>query len=101
VPPQTLFGVRYPKLLCGRSSLYSIFHAAIFRRASNKFWNQLTVKHSSRNRPWKLSTCAFCVGWASPAPTPPAACVAAHPSAYSVSDSSIPPSSSGRTHAAG
>jgi hypothetical protein len=25
------------KLLCGRSSLYWILHAAIFRRASNKF----------------------------------------------------------------
>jgi hypothetical protein len=24
------FGVRYPKLLCGRSSLYSVLHAAIF-----------------------------------------------------------------------
>ena len=31
------FGVLYPKLLCGRSSLYSIRHAAIFRRASNRF----------------------------------------------------------------
>src|SRR6185369_9684961 len=30
------FGVKYPKLLCGRSSLYSFFHAAIFRRASNR-----------------------------------------------------------------
>jgi len=30
-------GVRYPKLLCGRFSLYSIFHAPILRRASNKF----------------------------------------------------------------
>ena len=29
------FGVLYPKLLCGRSSLYSFRHAAIFRRASN------------------------------------------------------------------
>lgn len=37
----------------------------------------------------------------SPAPTPPAAFVAAHPSACSGSDSSILPSSSGRTHAAG
>jgi hypothetical protein len=55
-------GVRYPKLLCGRSSLYSLRHAVIFLRASNKFWNQLTAKHSSRSRPWKLSTCAFCVG---------------------------------------
>src|SRR5438094_6329761 len=45
------FGVRYPKLLCGLASLYSIRHAAIFRRASNKFWNQLTIKHSSRKRP--------------------------------------------------
>jgi len=36
----------YPKLLCGLASLYSIRHAAIFRRASNKFWNQLTIKHS-------------------------------------------------------
>jgi len=31
------FGVLYPKLLCGRSSLYSIRQAAIFRRASNRF----------------------------------------------------------------
>src|SRR5438876_11048368 len=57
------FGVRYPKLLCGLASLYSIRHAALFRRASNTFWNQLTIKHSSRTRPSKLSTCAFCVGF--------------------------------------
>ena len=55
-------GVRYPKLLCGRSSLYSSLHAAIFARASNKFPNQLVFKHSSRSFPWKLSTCAFCTG---------------------------------------
>jgi hypothetical protein len=30
-------GVRYPKLLCGRCSLYSVRQAAIFRFASNKF----------------------------------------------------------------
>src|SRR5207253_10080446 len=30
-------GVPYPKLLRGRSSLSSIFHAVIFRRASNRF----------------------------------------------------------------
>ncbi len=30
-------GVRYPRLLCGRSSLYSLLHAAIFRLASNRF----------------------------------------------------------------
>jgi hypothetical protein len=30
-------GMLYPKLLCGRSSLYSLRHVAIFRRASNKF----------------------------------------------------------------
>jgi hypothetical protein len=33
-------GVKYPKLLGGRSSLYSFRHAAIFLRASNKFSNQ-------------------------------------------------------------
>jgi putative transposase len=44
-------GVRYPKLLCGRSRLYSIRQAAIFRRASNRFPNQLTRKHSSRSLP--------------------------------------------------
>ena len=55
-------GVKYPRLLCGRSSLYSSFHAAIFCRASNKFANQLAFKHSSRNFPWKLSTYAFCTG---------------------------------------
>src|ERR1043166_1170419 len=55
-------GVRYPRLLCGRSSLYSSLHAAIFTRASNKFPNQLAFKHSSRNFPWKLSTNAFCTG---------------------------------------
>lgn len=55
-------GGTYPKLLCGRSSLYSSFHAMIFRRASNKFPNQFAFKHSSRNFPWKLSTCAFCTG---------------------------------------
>jgi hypothetical protein len=57
------FGVLYPKLLCGRSSLYSILHAAILRRASNRFWNQLRFKHSSRIRPLKLSTRPFCVGF--------------------------------------
>jgi hypothetical protein len=31
-------------------------------RASNKFVNQLTRRHSSRSQPWKLSTCAFWVG---------------------------------------
>ena len=36
---------------------------AIFLLVSNKFWNQLIRKHSSRSRPWKLSTCAFCVGF--------------------------------------
>src|SRR6266403_1636364 len=55
-------GVRYPKLLCGRSSLYSSFHAPIFARASNKLPNQLAFRHSSRNFPWKLSTYAFCTG---------------------------------------
>ncbi len=55
-------GAKYPKLLCGRSSLYSSFQAPILARASNKFPNQLAFKHSSRNFPWKLSTCAFCTG---------------------------------------
>ena len=55
-------GAKYPKLLCGRSSLYSSFHAAIFARASNKFPNQLAFRHSSRNFPWKLSTNVFCTG---------------------------------------
>src|SRR5207249_7193975 len=55
-------GAKYPKLLCGRSSLYSSLHALIFTRASNKFPNQLAFRHSSRNFPWKLSTCAFCTG---------------------------------------
>src|SRR6266436_4946621 len=55
-------GVKFPRLLCGRSSLYSSFHAPIFTRASNKFPNQLGFKHSSRSFPWKLSTCAFCTG---------------------------------------
>jgi len=31
-------------------------------RASNRFLNQLTRKHSSLSRPWKLSTNAFWVG---------------------------------------
>jgi hypothetical protein len=44
-------GGKYPRLLCGRSSLYSFRHAAIFRRASNKFANQLAFKRSSRNFP--------------------------------------------------
>src|SRR5581483_11067250 len=56
-------GGTFPKLLCGRSSLYFFFHATIFRRASHKFPNQLAFKHSSRNFPWKLSTCAFCTGF--------------------------------------
>jgi len=34
-------GAKYPRLLCGRSSLYSSLHAAIFTRASNKLPNQL------------------------------------------------------------
>src|SRR5262249_13842698 len=45
------FGVLYPRLLCGLSSLYSFCHTAPYCRASNKFWNQLTAKHSSRNTP--------------------------------------------------
>jgi hypothetical protein len=48
-------GAKYPKLLCGRSSLYSSFHAAIFALASNKFPNQLAFRHSSRSFPRKLS----------------------------------------------
>src|SRR5229473_3187608 len=55
-------GATYPKLLCGRSSLYSSFQAPIFARASNKLPNQLAFKHSSRSFPWKLSTNAFCTG---------------------------------------
>ena len=55
-------GAIYPRLLCGRSSLYSSFHAPIFTRAANKFPNQLAFKHSSRNFPWKLSTYPFCLG---------------------------------------
>src|SRR5229473_506587 len=55
-------GATYPKLLCGRSSLYSSFHAPIFARASNKLPNQLAFRHSSRSFPWKLSTYAFCTG---------------------------------------
>jgi len=31
------FGVRYPRLPCGLSWLYSVRQAVIFRRASNKF----------------------------------------------------------------
>lgn len=34
----------------------------LFVGASNKFMNQLTRRDSSRNLPWKLSTCAFWVG---------------------------------------
>jgi hypothetical protein len=41
-------GGTYPKLLCGRSSLYFFRHAPIFARASHKFPNQLAFKHSSR-----------------------------------------------------
>jgi hypothetical protein len=52
----------YPKLLCGRSSLYSSFQAPIFARASNTLPNQLAFRHSSRNFPWKLPTCAFRTG---------------------------------------
>jgi len=44
-------GVRYPMLLCGLSSLNSFCHAAIFRRASHKFSNQLVFRHSSRSLP--------------------------------------------------
>jgi len=36
-PPQTLSGFYIPSWLCGHSWLYSILHAAIFRRASNRF----------------------------------------------------------------
>src|SRR5713226_8863685 len=40
-------GATYPKLLCGRSSLYSSFHAPIFARASNKLPNQLAFRNHS------------------------------------------------------
>jgi hypothetical protein len=49
------FGVLYPKLLCGRSSLYSICQAAILRRdlalRVEQILKQLTRKLSSRSRP--------------------------------------------------
>ena len=36
---------------CRRCSLYSAFQLATFLRASNKFVNQLTRRHSSRSLP--------------------------------------------------
>src|SRR2546428_836667 len=42
--------------------LYSVLQAPIFWRASQRFSNQLTFRHSSRSRPLKLSTLAFCTG---------------------------------------
>ena len=59
--------------------IFRLFQLAIFLWASNRFVNQLTRRHSSRNLPWKLSTCAFRLGlrgwiWrtrsSSPAPRP-------------------------------
>jgi hypothetical protein len=55
-------GVKYRSAECGLCELYSTRQAAIFARASNRFQNQLTFKHSSRSRPLKLSMNAFCVG---------------------------------------
>ncbi len=69
-----LFWCLVSRLLCGRASLYPFFHAAIFRRASNKFWNQLlpdilpaAARESSRRA---RSASAFPVECA-PAPSPP------------------------------
>jgi putative ABC transport system permease protein len=31
-------------------------------RTSFSVWNQCAFRHSSRSRPWKLSTCPFCIG---------------------------------------
>src|SRR6185437_6921865 len=55
-------GVRYPRLLCGRSALYSSRQRWTFRRASLRLANQFALRHSSRNRPLKLSTYPFCMG---------------------------------------
>jgi hypothetical protein len=41
-------GVKYLSAECGRSQLYSARQAAILCRASNRFQNQLTLRHSSR-----------------------------------------------------
>jgi hypothetical protein len=50
------FGVRYARLLCGRSSVYSTRQRSTFCFASTRFTNQFAFKHLSRNRPLKLST---------------------------------------------
>jgi hypothetical protein len=47
-----------------RRELYSVFHAEIFRRASNRCQNQLVFRHSSHSLPLKLSRPRFCVGFA-------------------------------------
>ena len=40
--------VRYARLLCGLSSLYSFRHASILLRASFRFTNRFGFRHSSR-----------------------------------------------------
>jgi len=62
VPRANSSGVMYPKLLCGRSPLYTSLYDSIFSLALAMVWNQLAFRHSSRRRPLKLSTRPFCIG---------------------------------------
>ena len=47
----------------GRWRFQSPFHEVIALRASVSVENSVSLRHSSRKRPLKLSTKAFCVGF--------------------------------------
>jgi hypothetical protein len=50
---------------CLRFDLHPIVHAQdLLAQLSFQLYvrNQLAFRHSSRRRPWKLSTCPFCIG---------------------------------------
>src|SRR5215212_3171034 len=55
-------GVSPPSPFFGRSSLYSRRHVSITAWAWARLVNQCSLRHSSRKRPLKDSTYAFCVG---------------------------------------
>ncbi len=55
-------GDRYLSGLCGLSLLYPFLQASIFALASARVRNQFAFRHSSRNRPLKLSMWPFCIG---------------------------------------
>jgi hypothetical protein len=55
-------GVSPFRLVRGRAVLSPLLHASMIRRAAGRVPNRCSFRHSSRNRPLKLSTNPLCCG---------------------------------------